>query len=93
MRVRSAARAAGYPGAMSSQGRPDPQVVAALVRSVHIPGVQEGVLARLVSQSWPGGPDRANPAALDWVRRWGPSRMGSELPGCSCLAGRCATCN
>src|SRR5204863_3181422 len=35
---------------------------------------------RLVSllrhRSWPGGvADRTEPAALEWVRRWGPSRL------------------
>jgi hypothetical protein len=53
---------------------------------------------RLVSvlrhRSWPGGvPDRTEPAALEWVRRWGPSRLTTTPLDCSCRQGRCALCN
>lgn len=37
--------------------------------------------------------DRTEPAALEWVRRWGPAPHGAALPECSCAAGRCVTCN
>jgi hypothetical protein len=39
------------------------------------------------------GDDRTQPAAREWVRRWGPVRPGTSLPGCSCHAGRCSVCN
>ena len=39
------------------------------------------------------GDDRLHPPALEWVRRWGPSRAAATLPGCGCAAGRCTTCN
>jgi hypothetical protein len=38
-------------------------------------------------------PDRTEPAALPWVRRWAPVRLGAGLPVCGCAAGRCAVCN
>ena len=40
-----------------------------------------------------GATDRSEPAALDWVRRWGPAPLGTALPDCSCAAGRCTVCN
>jgi len=54
--------------------------------------------ARLISAmlrySWPGGSrDRSEPVALEWVRRWGPRRIGTLPPACSCMAGRCPVCN
>jgi hypothetical protein len=54
------------------------------------------MMAALVRGAWPGGiGDRSEPAALDWVRRWGPG--GGDPPlalsDCSCVLGRCAVCN
>lgn len=37
--------------------------------------------------------DHTKPAAREWVRRWGPARLGATLPDCSCAAGRCPVCN
>lgn len=52
------------------------------------------LVARLESRSWPGGAsDRTVPAALTWVRRWGPGRVGPVAVGCSCSTGRCDVCN
>jgi hypothetical protein len=54
----------------------------------------EQLSARLRNHSWPGGMgDRSDPTALDWVRRWGPSRLTAEPLPCSCVRGRCAVCN
>lgn len=39
------------------------------------------------------GDDHTQPFAREWVRRWGPVRLGTELPCCSCDAGRCTVCN
>jgi hypothetical protein len=48
----------------------------------------------LLHRAWPGGSaDRTEPAAREWVRRWGPARMAPAGPSCSCAAGRCAVCN
>jgi hypothetical protein len=52
------------------------------------------LVALLRHHSWPGGhADRVEPAALEWVRRWGPSRLSAEPLDCSCRVGRCAVCN
>ena len=53
------------------------------------------IMAALVRSAWPGGiGDRLEPAALEWVRRWGPSTIAPEyFEDCSCLEGRCAVCN
>jgi len=52
---------------------------------------------RLVSMlerwCWPGGSDRTERGALEWVKRWGPSRITAQPAECSCVQGRCAVCN
>ena len=37
--------------------------------------------------------DRTDPVALEWVRRWGPSRLLETPLECSCAEGHCAVCN
>ncbi|MEA2215066.1 MAG: hypothetical protein QOK19_627 [Solirubrobacteraceae bacterium] len=37
--------------------------------------------------------DRRVPAAVEWLRRWGPARGTAEPLDCSCASGRCAFCN
>jgi hypothetical protein len=53
------------------------------------------ITASLVRRAWPAGiGDRIEPAALDWVRRWGPnSVLPDYLEECTCLGGRCIMCN
>jgi hypothetical protein len=78
-----------------AEGPRDPQI------SAHIQSISaqaEPDRARLVSEmlrlSWPGGcGDRSEPVALEWVRRWGPHRIGPLAPACSCETGRCRVCN
>ena len=55
-----------------------------------MPLVIESEIERLM----PGGSaDRTEPAALEWVRRWGPGRLTASPLDCSCEQGRCAVCN
>jgi hypothetical protein len=49
--------------------------------------------ARLRESCWPGGEDRTEPAACEWVRRWGPGGLPPLRLSCSCPGGRCAVCN
>ena len=71
-------------------GTPDRSLIAALLASIATPEET----SRLALQQWPGGlADRSEPAALEWVRRWGPSRLTADMPDCSCTHGRCAICN
>jgi hypothetical protein len=53
------------------------------------------ITAALVRGAWPGGiGDRREPAALEWVRRWGPAGAPPDyLDECSCVEGRCTVCN
>lgn len=53
----------------------------------------ERLITMLCGRSWPGGSDRTERAALEWVKRWGPSRITAQLAECSCLQGRCSVCN
>lgn len=47
----------------------------------------------LLSRCWPSGGDRSEPAAIKWLREWGPSRAVLGPLECNCAAGRCAVCN
>jgi hypothetical protein len=50
--------------------------------------------AVLSSRCWPGGAaDRTEPAALNWVRSWGPARLTAPSLDCGCSDGYCLTCN
>jgi hypothetical protein len=70
--------------------------VPALVAAIAARGEREtgALAASLRDRCWPRGlDDRSEPGALDWVRRWGPSRLTAQPLDCSCTHGRCAVCN
>jgi len=73
----------------------DPDIAAHIEAiSARAPGEARRIVSRMVGRSWPGGPaDRTEPGALEWVRRWGPSRRRGLPLQCSCAHGRCAVCN
>jgi hypothetical protein len=48
---------------------------------------------RLRGSCWPGREDHTEPAAREWVRRWGPGGIPPIRLTCSCPSGRCAVCN
>ncbi|MBA2630256.1 MAG: hypothetical protein H0U84_04460 [Thermoleophilaceae bacterium] len=76
--------------------KPANAFIAALVESISSRSDLEadGLVSVLMRRHWPGGgSDRTDPAALDWVRRWGPRRSAHALPGCSCGEGPCGVCN
>lgn len=55
---------------------------------------RRAVAARVSRSCWPGGlADRSEPAALDWLRRWWPERIGVSIPPCTCQNGHCPVCN
>jgi hypothetical protein len=56
-------------------------------------GESDALVTRLSARCWPDSSDRRVPAALEWVRRWGPNRQSAAPLDCSCAAGRCAYCN
>ena len=49
--------------------------------------------AGLHARAWPGGGDRHDPIAREWLRRWAPRSMGPVAAGCACATGRCGICN
>jgi hypothetical protein len=70
--------------------------VAALVEAVgtRTDAQADQLAAALGQRCWPGGPsDRTEPSAREWVRRWGPRRVGPVALPCSCARGRCRLCN
>ena len=75
---------------------PQDALLVALIDSVRSRSdVQTAALgASLQRRCWPGGTaDRSEPAALPWVRRWGPAQITPAPHECSCAAGRCTVCN
>jgi hypothetical protein len=54
----------------------------------------EQLVSALAARCWPGqSSDRTDRVAIEWVRRWGPSRLRAAKLECSCAIGRCGTCN
>jgi uncharacterized protein YgbK (DUF1537 family) len=77
-------------------GEVDPAFVAAQVSAIAARSRRESdvLMLDLSRRTWPGGTaDRTEPAALEWVRRWGPGRLTASPLDCSCEQGRCAVCN
>jgi hypothetical protein len=53
----------------------------------------DALAAHLSMRCWPEASDRRVPAAVEWVRRWGPNRQAASPLDCSCTLGRCSFCN
>ena len=70
-------------------------LVLALLTALSSRSQAEAVIlsARLRERCWPGGGDRTEPAAREWVRRWGPRGLPPVPLACSCRDGRCGVCN
>ena len=49
--------------------------------------------ARLRERSWPGGDDRTDTLAREWLRRRGPRGAAPAPQYCTCGDGRCGVCN
>ena len=49
--------------------------------------------ARLRERCWPGGDDRTDALAREWLRRRGPKAPAPAPDGCTCDSGRCSVCN
>jgi hypothetical protein len=84
----------GYAVAMDDAAREPtvPSIVASIEERTALD--TERLATMLRTWCWPGGgSDRHEPSALEWVRRWGPGRVGPEPTACSCLQGHCAVCN
>jgi hypothetical protein len=70
-----------------------PVDIAALVADARGAARDAARLSGLVRRSWPAASDATRPAAREWVRRWGPTRMTAPPPDCACAAGTCGWCN
>jgi hypothetical protein len=83
----------GYSVVMDQPAR-EPSV-ASIVASIEGRSARETELlvSMLERRCWPGGSDRSERGALEWVKRWGPSRITAQPFECSCVQGRCAVCN
>jgi len=77
---------------------PDPfdhTLVAGLLTSLAARTHAETVVltARLRETCWPGGDDRTDALAREWLRHRGPRTPAPDVSGCTCLHGRCRVCN
>ena len=72
---------------------PDPRLVARVVEAIAgRTDAQGAALAAALAARW-SPPDRHDPAALQWLRRWNPEPAHFPAPACSCASGRCLVCN
>ena len=49
--------------------------------------------ARLRERCWPGGDDRTDALAREWLRQRGLKAPTPTPDGCTCGSGRCRVCN
>ena len=86
----------GRPGAGEVKGwmlDPDRRLVARVVTTLAERTEAQGdLLAARLADRW-GAPDRHEPGAHEWLRRWKPRPAHLISPACTCVAGRCLVCN
>jgi hypothetical protein len=71
----------------------DQRLVARVVEAISArTEAQAAALADALAARW-SPPDRHDPAAAHWLRRWRPRPAHFPPPACSCAAGRCLVCN
>jgi len=49
--------------------------------------------ARLRERCWPGGDDRTDALAREWLKQRGLEAPSPTPDGCTCDSGRCRVCN
>jgi hypothetical protein len=49
--------------------------------------------AAVAERCWTESSEGSVPAALEWLRQWGPRGVVPAAPTCSCRVGRCTLCN
>jgi hypothetical protein len=69
--------------------------VIAHIDAISRQGVDEAerIAATMLRHCWPGGEDRTEPGAREWLRRWRPSRGAVVADACTCRQGACPVCN
>ena len=72
---------------------PDQILVARLVAAITDRTEAQGAaLAAGLATRW-CSPDRHDPLAVEWLRRWHPRPAHFPTPACTCFAGPCLICN
>ena len=72
---------------------PDHELVARVVAAIADRTEAQGAeLATALAARW-SPPDRHDPLALEWLRRWTPRPAHFPPPLCTCATGSCLVCN
>jgi hypothetical protein len=73
--------------------QPDHRLIARVVDAIAGRTEAQGAaLAAALAARW-SPPDRHDPVALEWLRRWTPRPAYVPPPACACATGRCLVCN
>ena len=72
---------------------PDHDLVARVIAAIaDRTDAQSDELAAALAARW-SPPDRHDPLAVEWLRRWSPHPAHFTPPSCSCATGTCLVCN
>ena len=76
-------------------GKPQDDPIALHVGSIANRSEHESrrLAAAVADRCWNRSSERSVPAALEWLRLWGPKGVTPTPPACSCRLGRCLLCN
>jgi hypothetical protein len=76
-------------------GQPNHTFVTGLLTSLASRTHAETVVltARLRERCWPGGDDRTDALAREWLKQRGLKAPSPTPDGCTCDSGRCRVCN
>jgi hypothetical protein len=71
----------------------DHRLVARVVETISERTEAQGTaLATALAARW-SPPDRHDPLAVEWLRRWNPRPAHFPPPACTCAEGHCPICN
>ena len=74
-------------------GEPDQILLARVVAAItDRTDAQGAALAAALAARW-SPPDRHDPLAVEWLRRWNPRPTHLPPPACTCADGHCPICN
>ena len=96
MRLAGFAAVSGSPSRGTNRrtmNAPDYELVARVFATItERTDAQGNALAAALAARW-SPPDRHDPVAMEWLRRWTPKPAHFPPPACTCAEGHCLVCN